>query len=284
MSTEPPDTHSSVTGSSDKGKLFLLPAPLRDFDEERWSAESLAAELPARALSLMEELETFIVESERSAVRLLSRVKSQAAMRKIELKLLDEHGTREGLDTLLSPLIDGRDCGLLSEAGMPCIADPGAALVAAAHIRGVEVVPVSGPSSILLALSASGLSGQNFFFLGYLPASGSERKAALSSLGREFLRDRTTRIFIETPYRNDALLADALAFLPEKAWLSVAAGIGSVKEKIVSKPVERWRKEGPAGIGKKPAVFLIGFPAALRPSDSAFPNRGLRRGMPSAPG
>lgn len=273
------------------GKLYLLPAPLRGFDELKWSADSVAAELPARALSLMGSLRSFIVESERSALRLLSRFKSPGDLAAASFHVLDEHGAKEGMEALMAPLLDGQDCGLLSEAGMPCVADPGAALVAAAHIRGIEVVPVSGPSSILLALSASGLSGQRFSFLGYLPAPSRERRASLQSLGRECQQDRTTRICIETPYRNDALLADAIALLPPTAWLSVAADIGSESQTIVSKPVGAWREEGPGSIGKRPAVFLFGYPADIRPADLCSSDRkeaqdrppSFRRGRRGAP-
>jgi 16S rRNA (cytidine1402-2'-O)-methyltransferase len=251
------------------GRLYLLPAPLRSFSDAQWSKESVSAELPAEALRLFSVLDSFIVESERSAARLLSRFRDKEGMERLRLLLLNEHSVASELPGLLEPLRSGEDCGLLSEAGMPCIADPGAALVAEAQALGVEVVPIPGPSSLLLALAASGLSGQSFTFLGYLPAERAARKARLERLAADFRKDGLTRIFIETPYRNDALLSDCVAVLPESAWLAIAADIGGDRQLIRSRPIGAWRASPLPAIGKLPAVFLFGKRAPLRPGEGA---------------
>ena len=249
------------------GRLYLLPAPLRSFSDKLWSMETVAAELPAEALRLFASLDCFIVESERSAMRLLSRFRDREAMDRLKLMVLNEHSVDADMAALLEPLASGQDCGLLSEAGMPCIADPGAALVAEAQLRSVEIIPIPGPSSILLALAASGLSGQSFTFLGYLPPERAQRRARLARLSTDFLRDGLTRIFIETPYRNDALLADCLAALSDQLWLAVAADLGGDRQMIHSKPVSTWKASTLPVIGKIPAVFLFGRKAPLRPGE-----------------
>lgn len=266
------------------GRLYLLPAPLRPYDEAKWSRETVAAELPGEALRLFAKLDIFIVESERSALRLLSRFRDEEGMKRLKLLHLDEHSDESSLPALLDALLQGEDCGLLSEAGLPCIADPGAALVAAARLAGIEALPVSGPSSITLALAASGISGQSFCFLGYLPPSGQGRKERLRALAAAFERDGLTRIFIETPYRNDALLADCVALLPDRAWLAVAADLGGIDAKLRSMPVSAWKAAPLPSIGKVPAVFLFGRQAPLRPDDAGLakgkgePNRGVPQG------
>jgi 16S rRNA (cytidine1402-2'-O)-methyltransferase len=146
--------------------------------------------------------------------------------------------------------------GLLSEAGLPAIADPGAALVAAAHERGIAVVPHVGPSSILLALMASGLEGQRFRFVGYLPAEAAARRAAIADLERQSARARETQIFIETPYRNDAMLADLLQACRPATRIAIAAELTSPREWIRTDRIEMWRAK-PATIGKRPAIFLL---------------------------
>jgi 16S rRNA (cytidine1402-2'-O)-methyltransferase len=259
---------SAVVGKK-TGRLYLLPAPLRSFSDALWSKESVSAELPAESLRLFSELDNFIVESERSAARLLSRFRDKEGMERLKLLLLNEHSVEAELPGLLEPLLSGKDCGLLSEAGMPCIADPGAALVAEAHARDIEVVPIPGPSSMLLALAASGLSGQSFAFLGYLPAERVARRGRLERLAADFRKDGLTRIFIETPYRNDALLADCVAVLPESAWLAIAADLDGDRQLIHSRSLGAWRAAPLPTIGKLPAVFLFGKRAPVRPSEGS---------------
>jgi 16S rRNA (cytidine1402-2'-O)-methyltransferase len=188
------------------------------------------------------------------------------------MERLDEHTRPEDLPSLLGPLLAGEDLGLLSEAGLPCVADPGAALVAMAHDLGARVTPLSGPSSILLALSASGLDGQRFCFLGYLPQEPAGRRKALSEIDRGVKSDGATRIFIETPYRNAALLADCVATLSPGARLCVAASLTAPTERVRSARVSAWR-EAPWPLGKEPAIFLVGRSAA-DPGSSAADRSG----------
>ena len=169
---------------------------------------------------------------------------------------LNEHTPAAQVPALLAPALGGKDLGLLSEAGLPAIADPGALLVAAAHAQGIAVHPMVGPSSILLALMASGLEGQRFRFHGYLPADANERRARITQVERASARDRETQIFIETPYRNDAMLADLLATCRATTRLAVAAELTSQREWILVQSVAAWRAK-PLTIGKRPAVFLL---------------------------
>lgn len=250
------------------GTLYLLPAPLHPYDADAWAPAALAQTLPARALSLLASLSVFVVESERTALRLLSRLQDREGMERLSLKVLDEHSGPEAIPSLLAETIDKADVGFFSEAGLPCVADPGAALVAEAHARGIRVVPVSGPSSLMLGLIASGLDAQRFSFLGYLPQDKAARRSAIQRLGGDFRRDGITRLFIETPYRNDALFCDLVAFLPDEAWLCIAADLCGGGERVESRPVRIWRTAPAAPIGKVPAVFLFGNRAALRPRDT----------------
>lgn len=240
------------------GRLYLLPAPLDPFAESAWPVEEILAQTPAKTLELMRSIDHFVVESIKTASRLLSRIKDREAMARAVFLELNEHGGDESIDQAIGFMRAGIDFGFLSEAGMPCIADPGAALVAGAHEAGIMVVPIPGPSSVTLALSASGLDAQRFVFLGYLPAERLARQATLRRLGADFSRDGMTRVFIETPYRNDALLSDCLNILPGESWLCVARALCSKDEWIRSARVSAWKNGPPAIIGKSPAVFLFG--------------------------
>jgi 16S rRNA (cytidine1402-2'-O)-methyltransferase len=257
-----------------KGRLYLLSAPLAPYSPDFPGKGRLEKELPAGSLKLMESLDHFIVESERSAARILSRVKNTEAMSRLEMRVLDEHTNPEELESLISPMIDGADCGLLTEAGLPCVADPGAALVAKAHDARIHVVPLSGPSSILLSLIASGCDAQKFSFLGYLPVSKEDRRKALKKISAEFLVDGITRIWIETPYRNDALLGDCLDFLPASARFCVASSISSEDETIRSATIAEWKKSSGFAIGKRPSVFVIGHSGGISPRNTCFKRPG----------
>ncbi len=254
--------------TSNPGTLFLLPAPLEAFSVEAWDPLRLAASIPALAFEKLMNLNHFIVESEKTAYRLLSRLRTVESMQKLALSVLDEHSTPLGIEDLLTPLLSGKDTGFFSEAGMPCIADPGAALVAAAHLRGIRVIPVSGPSSIILTLVASGLDAQRFSFLGYLPAENMARKSTLLRISKELTSDRITRLFIETPYRNTALIKDCLENLSQDIWLTIASDICGAGESIQSRSVRQWRSSGLPATGKSPSVFAIGFPAETRPRNT----------------
>lgn len=237
--------------SEKKGTLYLVPNSL---DAEIGPVEAV---IPAQALARMASLRHFVVEGDRAAWRLLSRVMDRESLAGVSLEKLDEHTLPEEVPRLLAPALAGEDLGLLSEAGLPCVADPGGALVAAAHAAGIRVVPLVGPSSLLLALSASGLDGQRFSFLGYLPQERAARRSALAAIERGVRADGGTRIFIETPYRNDKLLEDCLEVLSPETRLCVAAGLTTEGEQVRQASVASWRA-APQAIGKKPAVFLVG--------------------------
>jgi len=231
------------------GTLHLLPA---------WLSEGVAPEavVPARALAQLRALDAFIVENAKSARAWLAACGHPKPLREIAIAELNEHTPQSSIAGLLDPVAAGRDAGLLSEAGLPAIADPGAALVAQAHARGICVVPHVGPSSILLALMASGLEGQRFRFVGYLPAEPAARRSAIVELERQSSRSRETQIFIETPYRNDAMLADLAQACKPSTRVAVAAELTSSREWIRMDTVENWRAR-PAAIGKRPAIFLL---------------------------
>jgi 16S rRNA (cytidine1402-2'-O)-methyltransferase len=257
------------------GRLYLIPNLL---DPEGHPE----AVLPAAALERIRCLRRFIVEGEKASWRLLSRVLDPEQASRVSMDRLDEHTRIEDLPGLLAPLLGGEDAGLLSEAGVPCVADPGAALVAMAHGRGVPVTPLSGPSSVILALSASGLDGQRFSFLGYLPQDSAGRRKALAEIDGGVRADGATRIFIETPYRNAALLADCLASLSPRTRLCVAASLTAQAERVRSAPVSEWR-DSAWPLGKEPAIFLVGRGADDRGRGADDRGRGADASRPGQP-
>jgi 16S rRNA (cytidine1402-2'-O)-methyltransferase len=237
--------------------LYLLPATLSDGTPPE-------TVLPAPVIATIRGLRDFVVENAKSARRFLAACGHPGPMSEIAMGVLDEHTPATSVPGLLAPLREGRSLGLLSEAGAPAVADPGALLVAAAHAEGFRVVPVVGPSSILLALMASGLDGQRFRFAGYLPVPAAERQAAIRELETRSARARETQVFIETPYRNDALLADLVKTLAPATRLAVAADLTGPTESIRMAPVAEWRKR-PAPPGRRPAIFLVlAMPAGER--------------------
>ena len=229
------------------GILYLIPTPLGENDP----AEVLPQQVLDRACSLR----CFVVEELRTARRVLSRYGLRGHIDELDLHVLNEHTAPAEVEAML-PLFEGQDVGLLSEAGLPAVADPGAALVALCHRHGIRVVPFVGPSSLMLALMASGLNGQSFAFRGYIPAKTDERRAAIKELERQSRALNQSQILIETPYRNDALLADLLQGLSPATRLCIAADISLPTEFICTKTVAEWRK-APAVIGKRPCVFII---------------------------
>ncbi len=234
----------------DRGRLYLVPAWLSPDCEPE-------AALPARALERVRNLRYFVVENARSARRFLAACGHPGPMRELDFAELNEHTAAEAVPALLAPLLEGRDVGLLSEAGLPAVADPGALVVAAAHARGIAVLPLVGPSSLMLALMASGLEGQRFRFLGYLPAESAGRRERLASIERDSARDDETQIFIETPYRNDAMLADILHVCRAGTRLAVAADLTAPAQWIRMDPIDAWRSRPSPPIGRRPAIFLI---------------------------
>ena len=230
-----------------KGKLYLIPTPLGDNPVEEV--------IPKHVLETACSLRRFVVEQTRTARRFLSRYGLKGHVDELEFHELNEHSTDDEVCSLMS-LFDGSDVGLLSEAGLPAVADPGARLVELCHLQGVEVVPLVGPSSLMMALMASGLNGQCFEFCGYIPAKADSRKAALRSLEKQSRAASRSEIIIETPYRNDALFADMLQNLSPDTRICVAADISLPTQYIRTARVAQWRK-APITIGKRPCVFII---------------------------
>ncbi|MGE5096848.1 MAG: SAM-dependent methyltransferase [Betaproteobacteria bacterium] len=232
-----------------QGRLYLVPA---------WLSEETPPEgvLPAAVLERVRALEAFVVENAKSARRFLAACGHPRPLREIAMVELNEHTPAAAVAGMLAPALEGRDLGLLSEAGVPAVADPGAALVREAHARGIVVVPLVGPSSIVLALMASGLEGQRFRFVGYLPAEGAARRTAIGELERLSARQRETQVFIETPYRNDALLADLLQACRPGTRLAVAVDLTAPQESIAMRTIAAWRDDA-RPIGKRPAIFLL---------------------------
>ncbi|SRR5882672_351747 len=230
------------------GSLFLLPNTLGDTAAE--------AAIPAAALHRARSLDYLIAENPKSARAFLKRIGYPRPLQEIRIERLDHNTRAADVTSLLQPVLAGRDAGLLSEAGMPAIADPGAGLVRLAHEKGVRVIPLSGPSSILLALSASGLEGQRFVFHGYLPVERNELVAAIKELERQSRRLLQTQIFIETPYRNDATLAAMLRVLSDDTLVCVAADLTLESEMVKTRPAAQWRGQAPQLKGR-PAVFLV---------------------------
>lgn len=231
-----------------KGKLYLIPTPLGDNDP----AEVLPGSVMEKACSLR----VFVVEETRTARRFLSRYGLKGRIGELEFHELNEHSSAADIEALGALFDSGEDVGLLSEAGLPAVADPGAELVALCHRRGIEVVPLVGPSSLMLALMASGLNGQSFAFCGYVPAKTEERRPALKALEKQSAAARRSQIIIETPYRNDSLLADMLQTLAPRTRLCIAADITLPSQFIRTDSIAGWRGHVPL-IGKRPCVFII---------------------------
>jgi 16S rRNA (cytidine1402-2'-O)-methyltransferase len=232
-----------------QGRLYLVPTWLSE-------ASPPAIVLPAAVIERVHALDTFVVENAKSARRFLAACGHPKPMREISMTELDEHTPASDVPAMLAPALAGRDIGLMSEAGAPAIADPGALLVRAAHAQGVAVVPLVGPSSIVLALMASGLEGQRFRFVGYLPAESTARRTAIAELERTSARERETQVFIETPYRNDALLADLLQAGKPATRLAMAADLTAPGELTAMRAIADWRRDVPT-LGKRPAIFLL---------------------------
>ena len=221
------------------GVLYSIPTPLGSTAEDA---------LPASALRAVRTLRHFAVENEKSARAFLKSVGMPVPIQEVEVFLLDAAKAIR--------LLGQHSVGLLSEAGCPAIADPGASLIEAAHREGIRVVPLVGPSSIVLALMASGLEGQRFAFCGYLPREAEERKKKIGALESRSRRGRETQIFIETPYRNDAMLAALLEHCSGDTLLCLATDLTLPGEEVRTRKILQWKKKAPM-IGKRPTVFLL---------------------------
>lgn len=231
-----------------KGKLYLIPSPLGENDP--------AEVIPGPVLKSLESFRTFVVEEVRTARRYLSKAGLRGKIGDLDFHELNEHTDQATIEGYIRLFDGGNDVALISEAGLPAVADPGAQLVALAHRHGIEVVPFVGPSSLMLALMASGLNGQSFAFCGYIPAKTDERRSKLKTLEKVSSQLRQTQILIETPYRNDSLFADILSVCGPSVRVCVACNITMPDAYIKTKKVSEWKKEG-LSIGKRPCVFLL---------------------------
>lgn len=230
------------------GKLLLIPSVLH---------EGATHTIPDYVIAALDGIDLFLVEHDRTARRFLRKAGYSGDFDAVELRILDKDTSREELLAMVDALVAGRDAALISEAGLPCVADPGAKLVHLAQEQGIRVIPFVGPSSLMMALMASGLNGQAFRFSGYLPIDKKERKKAILQLEQEALAQGCTQIFIETPYRNDKLISDLIATCRDETLLCMAVGITGPDEWIHTKPIGVWKKQMPQP-GKIPAVFLLG--------------------------
>ncbi|HAS58297.1 MAG TPA: SAM-dependent methyltransferase [Algoriphagus sp.] len=231
-----------------QGKLFLIPNVL---------AENTAdAVITPQVKEVIAHTKVFLVENLRTARRYISSLKLGVNLEEVHMEILDKNTTPESINRLLQPLFKGADVGIISEAGCPGIADPGALAVAHAHARGIQVVPLSGPSSMFLALMGSGFSGQSFAFHGYLPIDKKERNQALRKLEAESAKEHRAQIFMETPFRNNQLLEDALAALSPQTKLCIAKNLTAADELIQTKTISDWKKN-PIDLHKIPTVFIL---------------------------
>ncbi|AIZ63001.1 SAM-dependent methyltransferase [Hymenobacter sp. DG25B] len=233
------------------GTLYLIPTVL---------AEDTATQvLPPQVAERVAVLSYFLVENARTARRFIKQVAPQHVIEELQISVIDKDSSEAQIQAALKLVLAGQDAGVISEAGCPGIADPGAELARAAHQLGIKVVPLVGPSSLLLALMASGMNGQSFAFHGYLPIDRSRRSAAIKQLERVALAQKQTQLFIETPYRNMQMLEDLLTQLTGTTRLCIAANLTAPNELVRTNTVAGWRKAGLPDIHKQPAVFLVGM-------------------------
>lgn len=231
-----------------KGNIYLIPTTLGD--------TMLNNVLPEHSLNILNQITHYIVENVRTARRFLVKAKIKHKIDDLTFYELNKHSKPEDYHSYLSPALNGEHVGILSEAGCPGIADPGADIVNIAHEKNINVVPLVGPSSILLALMASGMNGQSFAFKGYLPVKNPQRVKQLKNDEQHSKNENQSQIYIETPYRNKSVLADMLEQLKPTTKLCIAVDITLETEFIKTKKVKDWRKKKPE-INKRPAIFIV---------------------------
>ncbi|PJJ48695.1 SAM-dependent methyltransferase [Hymenobacter chitinivorans] len=232
-----------------KGTLYLIPTVLAD--------DTAAQVLPAQVASQVAALSYFLVENARTARRFIKSVAPAQVIESLRLTVIDKDSTEAQIQEALKAVVAGQDAGVISEAGCPGVADPGAEVARLAHKLGIKVVPLVGPSSLLLALMGSGMNGQSFAFHGYLPIERAQRVAAIKALEKQALSQHQTQLFIETPYRNMQMLDDLLTQLQPGTRLCIAANLTAPDELVRTDTVAGWKGKLPQ-IHKQPAVFLIG--------------------------
>lgn len=231
------------------GTLYLIPCTLGD--------TPASTVLPQHVIDIARSLNHYVVEQPKTARQFLSSLKHPQPISSLHIATLNEHSKAAELPELLAPLLAGFDVGIISEAGCPGIADPGADLVNLAHRKGIRVIPLVGPSSILLALMASGLNGQCFAFHGYLPIAEPDRNRTIATLEAESASRRQTQMFIETPYRNDKLFAALIAQCRPQTLICIAADITLPSEQIQTRSVAQWKSQPAPQLGKRPCLFLL---------------------------
>ncbi|UOQ54520.1 SAM-dependent methyltransferase [Hymenobacter cellulosivorans] len=232
-----------------KGTLYLIPTVLAD--------DTAAQVLPAQVATQVAALSYFLVENARTARRFIKSVAPAQVIESLRISVIDKDSTEAQIQEALKAVVAGQDAGVLSEAGCPGVADPGAEVARLAHKLGIRVVPLVGPSSLLLALMGSGMNGQSFAFHGYLPIERAQRIAAIKALEKQALSQHQTQLFIETPYRNMQMLEDLLTQLQPSTRLCIAANLTAPDELVRTDTVANWKGKLPQ-IHKQPAVFLIG--------------------------
>jgi len=233
---------------NEKGRLYLIPTTLGD-------CEPLEV-LPLSIKKIIEELDCFIVENEKTARKFIKQIAPRKSQPSLTILKLDKYADQLEVKTYLDVCSSGVSVGLLSEAGVPAIADPGAEIVKLAHEKNIRVIPLVGPSSIILAMMASGFNGQNFTFNGYLPIDSSERKVAIKNLERLSKEKNQSQIFIETPYRNEKMMTDLKSTLTPTTKLCVACDITLQSEYIRTLQIKEWKNENP-NLHKRPTIFII---------------------------
>ena len=231
-----------------KGDLYLIPSFLGETPP--------ANVLPGVNAEIIIRIKYFIVEEVRTARRFLKKICPEIDINSLEFSVYNEHSSSEDASVFLKPLTEGHDAGIISEAGTPCVADPGSNIVKMAHESGISVIPLVGPSSLLLALMASGFNGQQFIFLGYLPIDKQSRIKRLREIEQDIYRKDQTQIFIETPYRNDQLFQTIVETCQDGTLLCLAISLTTAEERIMTHAIKEWKKEKPE-INKKPTVFLL---------------------------
>jgi 16S rRNA (cytidine1402-2'-O)-methyltransferase len=239
-------------GDNIKGTLYLIPVPIGDCPADQI--------LPIHVLETTRALDVFIVENAKTTRAYLKTVLADKPLQNIAVHQLDKHNSNRELlkDIFNETLLKGQDVGVMSESGMPGLADPGSEAVIMAHDMGIPIVPLVGPSSLFLALAASGLNGQKFSFHGYLPKEKSDRKSMLKDLESYSRKTTTTHIFIETPYRNEQLFEDILNSLSGETYLCLASDISGPQQSIKTQKINVWRQLAKPKLKDIPTVFLIG--------------------------
>ena len=230
------------------GNLYLIPTTLGESDTARV--------IPSEVSAMVKGIRYFIVENVRTARRYLRKLDKHINIDELHFFELNQHSDIRIIEEYLKPILEGNDIGIISEAGCPGIADPGAEVVRLSHIRQIRVIPLVGPSSVLLSLMASGMNGQNFAFIGYLPVKPVERVKTIREIEKRSGAEKQTQIFIETPYRNTQLIKDLINTLNENTRLCIACDITMDSEYIKTQTVAQW-KRGVPDLNKRPAIFLV---------------------------